>query len=34
MAGAAIVARGVAAPDGVFEARRIVVGVGGATPPM
>jgi hypothetical protein len=34
MAGAAIVARGVAAPDGVFEARRIVVGVGGVTPPM
>jgi len=33
-AGAAIVARGVAAADGAYEARRIVVGVGGVVPPM
>jgi hypothetical protein len=34
VAGAAIVARGVAAADGAYEARRVVVGVGGVTPPM
>ncbi len=34
MAGAAIVARGAAGEGGAYEARRIVVGVGGVTPPM
>jgi hypothetical protein len=34
MAGAAIVARGEAGEGGAYEARRIVVGVGGVTPPM
>jgi len=33
-AGAAIVARGGAGPGGDYEAKRIVVGVGGVTPPM
>jgi len=33
-AGAAIVARGKASEDGAFEASRILVGVGGVTPPM
>jgi hypothetical protein len=34
MAGAAIVARGGAGAGGSFEARMVVVGVGGVTPPM
>ncbi len=34
MAGAAIVARGAVGEGGSYEARRIVVGVGGVTPPM
>ena len=34
MAGAAIVARGAAGEGGAYEARRIVVEVGGVTPPM
>jgi hypothetical protein len=34
MAGAAIVARGGAGEGGTYEARRIVVGVGGVVPPM
>ena len=34
MVGAAIVARGGAGPGGDYEANRIVVGVGGVTPPM
>ena len=34
MAGAAIVARGVAGEDGSFEARSVGVGVNGVTPPM
>ncbi len=34
IAGAAIVARGRAGEGGAFEARSVVVGVGGVTPPM
>ena len=34
MAGAAIVARGGAGEGGAYEARSVVVGVGGVTPPM
>ena len=34
IAGAAIVARGRAGEGGAYEARSVVVGVGGVTPPM